>query len=192
MLKFPVPFFLASQSPRRKKLLELLNFQFQTFSVDTDESILNGETPIEAALRLAEVKMQEALLLRPNSIILTADTLVALGDKILGKPSDESEAFNYLRELSSNTHKVVTGFCITNSSNGTKIIDFEETLVTFRNLDNEEIIDYINGGSPMDKAGAYGIQDDFGAVFVSRIEGCYYNVVGLPLAKVYSSIKSAL
>ena len=93
-----------------------------------------------------------------------------------------------LKNLSGRTHHVFTGFSIYNSENNKVITDFENTLVTFRELTDSEIDDYISTGSPMDKAGAYGIQDDFGAVFIEKIDGCYYNVVGLPLAKFYHSL----
>ena len=138
--------------------------------------------------RLSIEKLNHALLKIKKGIIITADTIVVIENHILGKPKNKIDAKRILKKLSGRTHNVYTGYSIYNSSNNKFITDFENTLVTFRKLSNEEIDDYISTGSPMDKAGAYGIQDDFGAVFIEKIDGCYYNVVGLPLAKVYHSL----
>lgn len=188
MIQFNVPVYLASQSPRRKKLLEQINLKFECFSVDLNEEIFPGEIPEKAVLRLAVEKMNAAEKMKNEGIIITADTIVVLSGRIIGKPEDKNDAFKLLTGLSGNTHKVLTGFMIKNLSTGQSVIDYETTEVTFRLLDEQEIRDYIETGSPMDKAGAYGIQDDFGAVFVEKISGCYYNVVGLPLAKVYKKL----
>nr|HPI37597.1 Maf family protein [Ignavibacteriaceae bacterium] len=123
-----------------------------------------------------------------KGIYITADTIVVYKNKVLNKPVDENDAYKMLSFLSNKTHTVYTGFCIFNSVNNKLINDFEKTDITFRKLGKDEIWDYIKSGSPMDKAGAYGIQDDYGAVFIKKINGCYYNVVGLPLTKVYQSI----
>ena len=127
-----------------------------------------------------------------KGIIITADTIVVLNKEILGKPINEKDAFKILNKLSGKTHIVYTGFAISNLQEEKTIIDYEKTLVTFRKLNRKEILDYIRTGSPMDKAGAYGIQDDFGAVFIKKINGCYYNVVGLPLSKVYSTLQKVI
>jgi septum formation protein len=127
-----------------------------------------------------------------NGIIITADTIVVLNKEILGKPINKKDAINILNKLSGKTHIVYTGFCISNLSSGVTLNDYEKTLVTFRKLDKKEIIDYVEMGSPMDKAGAYGIQDDYGAVFIKKINGCYYNVVGLPLSKVHSALQKVI
>ena len=127
-----------------------------------------------------------------EGIILTADTIVVLEGQIIGKPKSKKDAERILKLLSGKTHFVYTGFAIKNISNKKEIIDYEKTSVTFHKLSSQMIIDYIETGSPMDKAGAYGIQDDFGAVFVKKVNGCYYNVMGLPLSKVYNSILSIL
>lgn len=188
MISSSVPIFLASKSPRRRKLLKQLNIKFKSFSVDMDEKIHPDEQPFRAVVRLSKEKLDLAKLKVKNGIIITADTIVVLDNKILGKPVNKKDAFRILRFLSGRTHIVYTGYSIFNYSNGKIISEYEKTEVTFRDLTNEEIEDYINGGSPMDKAGAYGIQDDFGAVFIKKINGCYYNVVGLPLAKFYHAL----
>lgn len=192
MISSSTPIFLASKSPRRRKLLKQLNLKFKSFSVDMDEKIHKNELPNKAVLRLSKEKLDLAKLKVKSGIIITADTIVVLNKTILGKPINKKDAFRILKLLSGNTHVVYTGYSIFNFSNGKTISEYEKTEVTFRELTNDEIKDYINGGSPMDKAGAYGIQDDFGAVFIKKINGCYYNVVGLPLAKFYHALLRAL
>lgn len=125
-----------------------------------------------------------------EGVVLGSDTSVVVGQAILGKPSDAGEARSMLRALSGRTHTVVTGFALIDIESGTQHVGHERTDVTFRELDDDEIDQYVLGGSPMDKAGAYGIQDDFGAVFIERINGDYYTVVGLPLARVYVALRS--
>ncbi len=181
--------YLASQSPRRRKLLKILNLSYKSFSVDVDETLKPGEIPIDTVLRLSTLKMEVAKKKVKKGIIITADTIVVLDDKIINKPKDKKDAEKILKKLSGNTHIVYTGFAIYNTENKKAIFDYETTEVTFRKLDKQEILEYIETGSPMDKAGAYGIQDDFGAVFIEKIHGCYYNVVGLPLQKLYKRLK---
>ena len=192
MISSSTPIFLASKSPRRRKLLKQLNLKFKSFSVDMDEKIHKNELPNKAVLRLSKEKLDLAKLKVKSGIIITADTIVVLNKTILGKPINKKDAFRILKLLSGNTHVVYTGYSIFNFSNGKTISEYEKTEVTFRELTDDEIKEYINGGSPMDKAGAYGIQDDFGAVFIKKINGCYYNVVGLPLAKFYHALLRAL
>lgn len=188
MIQISVPFYLASKSPRRKKLLNQINIKYKSFSVDLKEEILDGEHPIKTVKRLSVQKMKLAEKRVKKGIILTADTIVVLDGSIIGKPKNKKDAAGILRYLSGRTHNVYTGFALTNLENKKELIDYEKTAVTFYDLSEKMIKDYIETGSPMDKAGAYGIQDDFGAVFVKKISGCYYNVVGLPLSKVYNSI----
>jgi len=188
MIKSRVQIYLASSSPRRKRLLQQLNISFKTFSVDIDEKIKKNESPVGTVKRLSLEKMEMAKKIVKRGIIITADTIVVLDKEIIGKPKNKKEAEKILNKLSGRTHKVYTGFSIYNSVNSRIITEYEKTFVKFRKLNKKEIIDYISTGSPMDKAGAYGIQDDFGAVFVEKIIGCYYNVVGLPLPKVYISL----
>lgn len=188
MINSTTPIYLASKSPRRRKLLRQLGLKFKSVSVDLHEEIFDGEHPVQTVKRLALLKAESAKSKIKNGIVITADTIVVLNSRIIGKPKNEKDAYNILKMLSGKTHKVYTGFALHNLRNGKKIIDYEVTKVTFRKLSYREIKDYIASGSPMDKAGAYGIQDDFGAVFVKKIEGCFYNVMGLPLAKVYNSL----
>ena len=188
MISTKLPIFLASKSPRRKKLLKQLNLKFKSVDLHFHEKINDGENPIFLVKRLSLEKLNKALLKIKKGIIITADTIVVIDNQILGKPKNKIDARRILKKLSGRTHNVYTGYSIYNSDNNKIITDFEKTLVTFRKLTDYEINDYISTGSPMDKAGAYGIQDDFGAVFIEKINGCYYNVVGLPLAKVYHSL----
>ena len=185
MINSNLPIYLASRSPRRRKLLKQLNVKFKSCEVNVIESIDKGEQPIHNVKRLATVKMDKARERIKNGIIITADTIVVLDGIIIGKPRNKKDAKNILKKLSGRTHIVYTGFAVYNSEKDKVITDYEKTLVTFRKVSDREIEEYISGGSPMDKAGAYGIQDDFGAVFIKKINGCYYNVVGLPLTKVY-------
>lgn len=189
MIKADLPIYLASKSPRRKKLLELINIKFSTFYVDVEEELLDGEHPVETVKRLALHKLEAAKHKVNNGIIITADTIVVLEHHVLGKPVDEEDAVRILKLLSGKTHIVYTGFAVHNTETNSTIVNYEKTRVKFRDLDDDEIREYVKSGSPLDKAGAYGIQDDFGAVFVEKITGCYYNVVGLPLTKLYSTLK---
>ncbi len=192
MLKTSLPIYLASKSPRRRYLLKSLGLTFKTFSVELEEEIFDGEHPVSTVKRLALEKMEAAERRVKKGIIITADTIVVLNKHVLGKPKDKKDAFRILKLLSGRTHIVFTGYCVKNLKTEKMILGYEKTLVTFNRLEDKMIRDYISGGSPMDKAGAYGIQDDFGAVFVKKIEGCYYNVIGLPVSKVYKSLKEII
>lgn len=183
---------LASQSPRRRFLLSLLGLEFDVTSVEIDEDKFSSLLPSDIVCELAERKAIEASKLFDKHFIITADTLVFLDNEVLTKPTNHEDAYRILKLLSGQTHQVYTGITLFDSETKSMLIDFEKTDVTFRNLEDDEIWSYINSGSPMDKAGAYGIQDDFGAVFVERIEGDYYNVVGLPLCKLYKMLKKML
>lgn len=189
MIKTKIPIYLASKSPRRRKLLKQLGIKFKAFSVNSPEDFLDGEHPVRCVKRIALEKMELAKHKVNRSIIITADTIVVLNHKVIGKPVTRTDAIKILSQLSGKVHTVYTGFCVLNQKTGVMVIDYEKTEVEFRKLMKDEIIDYVDGGSPMDKAGAYGIQDDFGAVFVKRINGCYYNVVGLPLTKLYKALR---
>ena len=189
MIKTDIPIYLASKSPRRRKLLKQLGIKFKSFSVNTIEEVLDGEHPIVCVKRLANEKMTRAQMKVNNSLIITADTIVVLDRKVMGKPKNKTDAIRILSVLSGRVHTVYTGFCVLNQKTNKSILDFEKTKVEFRQLTKDEILDYVGSGSPMDKAGAYGIQDDIGAVFVKQIKGCYYNVVGLPLTKLYNTLR---
>lgn len=188
---------LASSSPRRKALLEQLKLRFEIVP-SRDEKILEMEDkhkqmPDEKKKRRFKDKerwfAEKRALLKANdvesiisedAIVLAADTIVLQGNRILGKPVDESEAFDMLSSLSGRIHHVITGVAIIDSKYKKQYIDSEITEVKIRYLKKTEILSYIKSGEPMDKAGAYGIQG-LGAMLVQRINGCYFNVVGLPL-----------
>jgi len=192
MIKTNQKIYLASKSPRRRKLLKQIGINFNAFSVNSVEDFLDGEHPVQCVKRLALEKMEIAKRKVDSSIIITADTIVVLGKKVIGKPTSKTDARKILSLLSGKVHTVYTGFCVLNQKTKKIIADFEKTEVEFCKLTKDEIADYVKGGSPMDKAGAYGIQDDFGAVFVKRINGCYYNVVGLPLTKLYNALRKVI
>ncbi|NLW90710.1 MAG: septum formation inhibitor Maf [Syntrophomonadaceae bacterium] len=179
---------LASASPRRATLLYNLGLNFTIVPAAIDESILPHEKPVDAVMRIAAAKAEAAGSKNPDAIVIAADTVVVCKGQILGKPVDDREAFMMLSTLSGDVHEVITGLCVLDSTSGMRDIDFEKTLVRFRELDKEEIEAYIASGEPQDKAGAYGIQGR-AAIFVAGLEGCYYNVVGLPLSRLYMMLK---
>lgn len=185
---------LGSKSPRRKKLLEQIGLEFEVIPSDFDEDTICYDNNPEEYVKLLALKKAESVAskVNGNAIVIGADTIVVLENEILNKPIDEYDAYEILKKLSGKTHLVYTGIAIINNFKNKKVIDFKKTEVSFRNLGDDEIWEYIKTGSPMDKAGAYGIQDDYGAVFVNHIVGCYYNIVGLPLEKFYSMLKEAL
>ncbi len=155
---------------------------------DIPEAFDPSGTPEENA---AALSLQKALCVAEKveeGVIIGADTIVVLGNEMLGKPEDAGDAVRMLTMLSGRTHAVVTGFALVEKPSGRRMTTTERTDVTFRRLPREEIEEYVAGGSPLDKAGAYGIQDDYGAVFVTRIEGCFYNVVGLPLSRFHTAL----
>jgi len=188
MIEAKLPIYLASKSPRRRKLLKQINLNFKSFTVDLEEKIKPGEKPSISVKRLSKEKLEIARQKVKYGIIITADTIVVLNRKVIGKPKDKKEAKRFLTKLSGKIHSVYTGFSIYNSENKMLLTDYEKTIVEFRKLTAKEIDNYITTQNPMDKAGAYGIQDDCGAVFIKKINGCYYNVVGLPLTKVYQTL----
>lgn len=176
---------LASASPRRRKLLSQIGWDFEAAATDIDEVFDPRLSAAENAMHLSRLKAEAAAPSFENALILAADTIVQLQNELLGKPVDEADARRILRLLSSHSHTVTTGVTLFDRPTNRFFSFCETTVVTFRDLDDDEIIQYVKSGSPMDKAGGYGIQDDRGALFVSRIEGCYYNVIGLPLVGVY-------
>ncbi len=179
---------LASQSPRRSELLRTAGFSFQVRSRPVEEVRGIGETPRDYAIRLAREKA-EAAWEDNDEIVLGADTIVVLGEQVLEKPLDAADASRMLVALSGRAHTVITGICLRHKRGA--ISDAEETQVYFAELDSSEIDAYIASGEPMDKAGAYGIQG-LASKFVTRVEGCYFNVMGLPLARVSRNWKSLL
>ncbi len=175
---------LASKSPRRKELLGRFLDSFTVLCDDSEEIRISGELPQDMVRRLAMEKVKNvATKLDDDALIIGADTVVTLNGKVLGKPANAMEAFRMLSELSGCEHSVFTGIAVLDTDSGIAVGDVEETKVKFRELDEDEINFYIQSGEPMDKAGAYGIQE-FGALFVEGICGDYFNVVGLPLCKL--------
>ncbi len=178
---------LASSSPRRSRLLRQIGLDFSIDPASIDESY--DGTPASEFARAVAARKAEAVSVRyEDGIVLAADTIVVLDEVILGKPGDAQEARDMLGKLSGAVHEVITGVALIDKPGSTLRIEHEITKVWFRKLSDDEIEEYIRLGSPFDKAGAYGIQDDYGAVFVRRIEGCFYNVVGLPLSRVYTML----
>lgn len=185
MLSLRVPFVLASRSPRRRALLERLGLPFEVRPATSEEVWPEDRAPGEAVERLALEKADNVADARPEALTLAADTVVVLDGMVLGKPADADEARRMLGRLSGATHEVYTGLALLHPASGRRVAAHETTAVTFADLSDHEISRYVASGSPLDKAGAYGIQDDHGALFVARIEGDYYNVVGLPLHRLY-------
>jgi nucleoside triphosphate pyrophosphatase len=181
-----IPLILASQSPRRRELLAVAGLPATVRARPVEEVRDSSESPADYVTRLALSKA-DAAWEGANEIILGADTVVVLGDCVLEKPKDADDARLMLRRLSGKTHVVMTGICLRHS--GGAITDTESTRVRFVLLDDREIDAYVASGEPMDKAGAYAIQG-LASKFISRIEGCYFNVMGLPLALVYRHLKS--
>ncbi|UTR16929.1 Maf family protein [Salipaludibacillus sp. LMS25] len=177
---------LASQSPRRHQLLEQVNIPFSVVPSAVEEIVDNNLSPADIAMSLAKQKADEVFNNHPKSVVIGADTIVVANDKILEKPSNTQEAYDMLQLLSGDSHSVVTGVTINSDENN--VTFFEETIVHFYPLTQEEIEMYVESGEPFDKAGAYGIQG-LGAALVKKIEGDYFAVVGLPIAKVVRVLK---
>jgi septum formation protein len=175
------PVVLASGSPRRRELLARLIPDFEVVVADVDEEALTVEDPFETAERLAQAKAFAVVLLRPEALVIGADTVVTLDGEQYAKPRDAADARRMLRALSGRTHVVATGVCVAEPK-GTRVFH-DRTFVTFRDLTDEEIAAYVATGEPMDKAGAYAIQGG-AAGFVSRRDGSESNVIGLPLERL--------
>lgn len=188
-MKFKKKIILASSSPRRFNLLSMIGVDFEIQPSQIDEIFDPLKSPSENAIFISEAKANQVAKNVENGFVVGADTIVVLNGELIGKPSDKQEAFQILKKLSNREHKVFTGFTIIDKPSNKKISDYELTLVKFREIQDEEIMEYIDTQSPIDKAGAYGIQDDFGAIFVEKINGCFYNVVGFPLTKFYLTLK---
>ncbi|GGA85518.1 Maf family protein [Ornithinibacillus halotolerans] len=178
---------LGSTSPRRKELLELANIQFSIRKQEVDESVISTPNPAERAEQLAIHKGKHIPFENSNEIILTADTVVSLNGNIYGKPANKDEAYKMLSNLSGNVHEVYTGVSL--QSHVKQFSFVEKTSVEFWPLNDQEILDYIKTEDPFDKAGAYGIQSE-GAILVKQIIGDYYNVVGLPIARLVRELKN--
>jgi len=184
--------FLASASPRRAEILSDAGISFELLPVDVDESPVSGESAEAMCQRLAEAKARAAVArlgtLSEPAIVVAADTTVELGGEILGKPASLESAHEMLRRLSGKTHCVLTALALIRLPDGAARSAVERTEVRFAALEREEIEEYLATGEPMDKAGAYAIQGR-GGRFVERVDGCYFNVVGLPLARLCRVLK---
>lgn len=178
---------LASKSPRRQELLKALGISFEIVLVNCDETYPNHLKNEKITDFISETKAKAYSELKKNEILITADTLVVLDDQIMGKPKNEAHAFEMIKSLSQNTHQVYTSVSIKSIDQLITISD--KTEVSFDFISDDEINYYIENYKPMDKAGAYGIQEWLGFAKVSKIVGCYYNVMGLPLNKLYHTLK---
>ena len=177
---------LASASPRRAEILAAAGIPFEKKQTQfIDETPIPGESPRDYVIRLAREKARAVT----ADLVLGADTTVVLDSEILGKPADPEEAASMLRRLSGRDHEVLTGICLRTPDR--EIADCASTRVWFAELSGAEIDAYVSSGEPMDKAGAYGIQG-LASKFVTRIEGCYFNVMGLPIALVYAHLRGVL
>lgn len=180
---------LASASPRRQEILKQIGLSFEVKVNPVDEIIPAGMLPQQAVCELAYRKAKGvADELELGDIVIGADTIVVHGNRILGKPMDRADAVDTLRSLSGGDHLVMTGFCVIEAATGRVVQANETTRVFFRRLTDAEINAYVDSGEPMDKAGSYGIQG-LGAILVEKIEGCYFNVVGLPVTRLSQVIK---
>ena len=178
---------LASASPRRLELMALAGIEFSVLPADINEEVLPGEKPAEHVMRLSREKADAVAGTTNGRFFIGADTVVVLDGRILGKPSDDAEAFRMLSELSGRNHEVVTGFSVFDKVSGIHLTRCVRTEVTFKELSEAEIRAYIATGCPMDKAGAYAMQG--GAVhFIRSICGSYTNVIGLPMTELYETL----
>lgn len=188
---FIIMLILSSNSPRRKELLQGLGVPFDVLVIKgIDESYPDTLPATEVAEYIAQKKAipYRDNLIGTDNIVLTADTVVVCGNDIMGKPTDEQDAFRMLRELSGKTHQVYTGVCLTTTAMQKHFTVCTD--VTFKELSDDEIWHYIRTYKPMDKAGAYGIQEWIGYIGITGIKGSYYNVMGLPVQRIYEELKN--
>jgi septum formation protein len=184
-----VKIILASSSPRRAEILRQAGIPFETLVTNSDESRRDRESPVELVLRLAEAKARAAASQTSGpGIVLGADTEVVVDGQVLGKPTSADDARAMLRRLSGRVHDVITGLALIKMPGDTLRSEHETTRVTFAAMSDEEITSYVATGEPFDKTGAYAIQGA-GGRYVTRIEGCYFNVMGLPLARLYRMLR---
>ncbi len=187
MADSPPCLILASSSPRRRELLALTGLSFQVQAARVDETVMEGEPPSQVALRLARAKALAVAALHPSALVIGCDTLVALDGEVLGKPADEAEARQMLLRLRNRSHIVYSGIAV--ARNREAAAELATTIVHMRGYGEEELEPYIRSGDPLDKAGAYGIQHpSFHPV--ASWEGCYTNVMGLPLCHLVRLLRS--
>ncbi|MBS1516164.1 MAG: septum formation protein Maf [Bacteroidetes bacterium] len=183
---------LASKSQRRANLLTQIGLKHKIVDSKSDELEVSKYNPIKLVQINALNKSRIVAANYKNEIVIGADTIVLIGKTILHKPANLKEAKAYLKMLSGKKHYVYTGLNVINTKNGKEEFAYEKTEVFFRKLKDDEINYYVNKFKPLDKAGAYGIQDDFGCLFIEKINGDYYNIVGLPLVKLYTTIQKVI
>lgn len=190
-------FILASGSPRRSEILTQMGIKFEVIKSGCSEEIEENISPSDAVVLLSERKADDVIKRLENDynkyekvILISADTVVSLDNKILGKPKDEEDAFETLKMLRGKTHNVYTGMCVSILTKDSKknITNLTQSKVTFKNMTDEEIKGYIKTGEPMDKAGSYAIQG-IGASFIEKAEGDFFSVIGLSMSKLYDILK---
>jgi septum formation protein len=188
-MDFNKSLLLASKSPRRQELIKSLGYPFSICEIDVEEIYPENLKGAEVAEFLSHLKASAySLPLTDNQVVISADTIVCLDDEILGKPKNTIEASEMLNQLSGRSHKVITGVTLMSSND---VLTFsEETKVTFKDLSQTEIDYYISHYKPFDKAGSYGIQEWIGHIGITKMEGSYFNVVGLPIQKIYQNLQS--
>ena len=174
---------LASRSPRRKKILTEMGYEFESIVADVDENIIQDESPEEHVMRLSAAKAEKVAIDYPDDLVIGADTAVVLDGVIMGKPESEDDAFEMLRKLSGKTHTVFTGITVMISNEDIKKTDHDRTNVIFNRLKDDEIREYVESGEPLDKAGSYGIQG-MGSFLVKKYDGELDTVIGLPSKKL--------
>lgn len=181
------PLILASQSPRRKDILSMIGLPFDIHPADVDEESYNHLSPIQMVETLSLLKANTVAKKHNEAIVIGSDTVISLDQEVFGKPHTETKAKEMLRKLSGKTHQVLTGVSIVQHSTTLEHTFYQVTEVSVSELTDAEIKWYVTNYKPLDKAGSYGIQDGFGK-FINYIEGCYFNIVGLPLSKVYQEL----
>ena len=180
---------LASASPRRKEILQNTKLNFDIQKSDIEEVILENESPEDMVVRLAYEKAFDVAKRNTDRLVIGADTIVALDNEVLGKPKDQNEAYQMIKRLSNKTHKVITGISLINLKENKIIKEYVVSFVTFKDLSEDSIKDYINTNESLDKAGSYGIQG-YGALLVKNIQGDYFNIVGLPISRLSDLLKN--
>ena len=189
LLTFNCEFVLASRSPRRHRILRQMGISFTAIPADIDESDARASSSRALVKELALRKAEAIAAGRPSALVLGADTIVVANGIIMGKPNSSRDAMLMLQTLSGKEHTVCTGIALVHNDTRRSVVAVESTRVLFAELTQQEICGYVSTGIPMDKAGSYGIQDDYGCAFVKRIRGDYFNVVGLPAHRLYQLTK---
>ncbi len=186
-----IPIILASKSPRRKLLLDQIDLGCTVIPSGIQEDKHTGQPPEEYAIDLATAKAAAISEKYPDALVIGADTIVVLEKEILGKPTDRDDAFLILSKLSGKTHTVITGMSILSKKFSVSDNFFEKTMVSFKQINDSDIYRYIDTYKPFDKAGSYGIQDQF-SVWIQKIEGCFFNVMGFPLSAFFERYRSIM